>query len=101
MLKILLARFEQGKRTVAYPHTEPTFPDRFRGGPILQRDKCQEGCRACIDVCPTDALHAGRDGLALDMGRCLFCAECVDACPDGAIALGNEYRLAARNREDL
>jgi Ni,Fe-hydrogenase III small subunit/formate hydrogenlyase subunit 6/NADH:ubiquinone oxidoreductase subunit I len=101
MLKLLLARFEQGKRTVSYPATAPALPDRFRGGPMIDQAKCKEGCRQCLEVCPTDALRAGQDGLALDMGRCLFCAECVDACPHGAIALGKEYRLAARRREDL
>jgi Ni,Fe-hydrogenase III small subunit len=40
-------------------------------------------------------------GLRLDMGRCLFCTECTSACPAGAVTLTQEYRLAAKNREDL
>ncbi|HEX9295524.1 MAG TPA: NADH-quinone oxidoreductase subunit NuoB, partial [Polyangiaceae bacterium] len=55
----------------------------------------------CIDACPTGALQSDAAGLALDMGRCLFCTECVDACPTGAVALTGEYRLAARERADL
>jgi Ni,Fe-hydrogenase III small subunit len=39
--------------------------------------------------------------LAVDLGRCLFCAECVTACPSGALAYGSDHRLAARRREDL
>jgi len=35
------------------------------------------------------------------MGRCLFCTECTRACPEGAITMTQEYRLAARKREDL
>jgi Ni,Fe-hydrogenase III small subunit/Pyruvate/2-oxoacid:ferredoxin oxidoreductase delta subunit len=101
MLKLLLARFQQGHRTTQYPNTAPTLPDRFRGGPALDASKCPEGCRDCIDACPTDALRPDGDGLALDTGRCLFCIECTEACPVGAISLTQEYRLAARRREDL
>ncbi len=101
MLKILVARFQQGRRTVAYPDSPPSLPERFRGGPSLDASKCREGCRDCIDACPTGALQSDAAGLALDMGRCLFCTECVDACPTGAVALTGEYRLAARERADL
>jgi Ni,Fe-hydrogenase III small subunit/formate hydrogenlyase subunit 6/NADH:ubiquinone oxidoreductase subunit I len=101
MMKLLLARFEQGRRTVAYPASPPNLPDRFRGGPRLEPRRCTDGCRACVEVCPTDALRFEEGGLALDMGRCLFCSECVDACPTRAITLTQEYRLAARRRDDL
>jgi Ni,Fe-hydrogenase III small subunit len=37
----------------------------------------------------------------IDMGRCLFCTECSTACPQQAISFTNEYRLAARTRQDL
>jgi Ni,Fe-hydrogenase III small subunit len=100
MLKILLARHQQKHRTAAYPDAEPTLPDRFRGAPLLEPEKCVEGCRACIEVCPTDALSA-LGTLRLDAGRCLFCTECTDACPNGAITFTQDYRLATRTREDL
>jgi Ni,Fe-hydrogenase III small subunit len=35
------------------------------------------------------------------MGRCLFCPECVAVCPAKKITFTSEYRLCARNREDL
>lgn len=103
MLKILLARFQQGHRTAAYPSTPPALPDRLRGAPALDSAKCKEGCRQCVEACPTDALRApeGARSLELDMGRCLFCTDCVSACPEGAIAFTQEHRLAARAREDL
>ncbi len=31
MLKILRARYQQGRRTIAYPKADPVLPDRFRG----------------------------------------------------------------------
>jgi len=101
VLKALLARAHLGHRTMSYPAGEPpALPARFRGAPRLDPTKCPDGCRACAEVCPTDAIAAG-SGLALDLGRCLFCTECVTACPEGAVAFSNDYRLATRTREAL
>ena len=33
MIHILLSRWRQGHRTMAYPKTLPALPDRFRGRP--------------------------------------------------------------------
>lgn len=101
MLKLLLARFQQGHKTSKYPDVAPALPDRLRGAPAIDASKCPDGCRACVEACPTDAIRPKDGGLALDMGRCLFCTECVDACPEGAIRFTREYRLSARKREDL
>ncbi|HVY46743.1 MAG TPA: NADH-quinone oxidoreductase subunit NuoB [Minicystis sp.] len=101
MLKILLARAKQGHRTAKYPDAPPALPDRFRGAPALDASKCPDGCRACVEACPTDAVTAQGGALSLDMGRCLFCTDCTRACPEGAIAFTPEHRLAARARGDL
>jgi Ni,Fe-hydrogenase III small subunit/ferredoxin len=101
MLKFLVARLQQGHRTVAFPDPPPTLPDRFRGFPIVDSTKCPDGCRACIDACPTEALTQDDDGLQMDLGRCLFCADCTHACPEGAIVHSREYRLATRTRDEL
>jgi Ni,Fe-hydrogenase III small subunit/NAD-dependent dihydropyrimidine dehydrogenase PreA subunit len=100
MLKILLARAQQGHRTAKYPAEPPTLPDRFRGLPVLDPSRCKDGCRACADACPTGAISLD-GGLHLDLGRCLFCPDCVEACPEGAIAFSSGHSLAARTREDL
>jgi Ni,Fe-hydrogenase III small subunit/NAD-dependent dihydropyrimidine dehydrogenase PreA subunit len=102
MLKILLARLSHGHRTAAFPEVEPVLPERFRGRPTLDPTRCPDGCAACIAACPTGALARddGR-GLALDLGRCLFCTDCTAACPEGAIEFTADYRLAARRRDQL
>jgi Ni,Fe-hydrogenase III small subunit/formate hydrogenlyase subunit 6/NADH:ubiquinone oxidoreductase subunit I len=101
MLKVLQTRFEQGHRTIAYPNQSPSLPDRFRGLPVLDGSKCPTGCRECAESCPTDAIIANDHRLQLDLGRCLFCTECLQACPHDGIAYTQDYRLAARRRDDL
>jgi Ni,Fe-hydrogenase III small subunit/formate hydrogenlyase subunit 6/NADH:ubiquinone oxidoreductase subunit I len=101
MLRVTLACLKQGHQTLSYPGKEPALPDRFRGLPVVDQSKCPDGCRACAEACPTDAIAIDREGLALDLGRCLFCTECTLACPEGAIRYTGDYRLATRTREDL
>jgi len=101
LLDLLRARLHQGHRTSRFPDEEPALPTRFRGRPALDGARCRDGCRACIASCPTQALTAGPGPLALDLGRCLFCADCVDACPEGAITFTQDFRLAERARARL
>jgi Ni,Fe-hydrogenase III small subunit/NAD-dependent dihydropyrimidine dehydrogenase PreA subunit len=101
MWRILLSRTKQGHRTVDYPATVPALPDRFRGHPVLDPSRCPDGCRACVEACPTGAAFVDREGLGLDLGRCLFCQDCLTACPQGAITYTTEHRMAARRRGDL
>ncbi len=109
MIHILLSRLRQGHRTIPYPKSLPALPERFRGRPTVDASKCanaaeggaKEGCQACAEACPTEAITL-RDGVPLiDLGRCLFCPECETACPTGAISYSGEHRLAVRDREDL
>ncbi|MBI4820509.1 MAG: hydrogenase [Deltaproteobacteria bacterium] len=101
MLKELLERKRQGHRTAAFPKVIPELPPLFRGRPRLDPSKCVEGCVACVEACPADALTASSGALGLDLGTCLFCTDCTEVCPSGAVTFTNEYRLAARTREEL
>jgi Ni,Fe-hydrogenase III small subunit/Pyruvate/2-oxoacid:ferredoxin oxidoreductase delta subunit len=101
MWKEVEVRVQQGYRTIPYPDQVPALPDRFRGLPVLDLSKCPEGCRDCADACPTAAILKNGPGLELDLGRCLFCTDCTNACPEEAIRYSQDYRLAARCREDL
>jgi Ni,Fe-hydrogenase III small subunit/ferredoxin len=101
MFKIIQERLRQGHRTSTYPNAAPSVSDRFRGLPIIDSSKCEDGCRACAEACPTDAIDVADGGMRLDLGKCLFCIDCIQACPVGAIEYQPEYRLATRHREDL
>ncbi len=101
MLKALRARLQQGHRTIAFPQAPPVLPERFRGRPQWDGNRCVDGCRDCIEACPTEAASRDATGLTFDLGRCLFCVDCVDACRDGALQFTRDYRLATRRRTDL
>jgi Ni,Fe-hydrogenase III small subunit/NAD-dependent dihydropyrimidine dehydrogenase PreA subunit len=104
MIRILLARLQQGHRTMRYPDgPPPPMPARFRGAPRIDGSKCPDGCARCVEACPTDAIRAAASGspMSVDLGRCLFCTDCADACPEGAISYSGDWRLATRTRADL
>ena len=101
MFQNVAIRLRQGHRTIEFPKAEPTMPDRFRGRPVVDQSKCPVGCRDCAEACPTDAIAIDGKRLRLDLGRCLFCTDCVEACPEQALHYTQDFRLAARKREDL
>jgi Ni,Fe-hydrogenase III small subunit/NAD-dependent dihydropyrimidine dehydrogenase PreA subunit len=102
MLKALITRARQGHRTMRYPDgAPPALPSHFRGVPVIDPTRCPDGCRACADACPTNAIRVSDGSVAIDLGRCIFCPECESACPEAAITFTNDHRLATRTREDL
>jgi Ni,Fe-hydrogenase III small subunit/formate hydrogenlyase subunit 6/NADH:ubiquinone oxidoreductase subunit I len=102
MFKLLRTRFRQGTRTIPHPPGEVAMPPRFRGRPVVDAARCPDGCRACADACPTDAIDVREASRPrIDLGRCLFCTDCVEACPEGAINYTLDSRLATRTREAL
>lgn len=102
MIDILGFRLRYGRQTVAFPDGPARFPARFRGRPVVDSARCGDGCAACADACPTEAiLDAGKASMRIDLGRCTFCGDCATACPPGAIRFTNDHRLAARSRADL
>jgi Ni,Fe-hydrogenase III small subunit len=98
----LRARLRQGMRTMAFPPDAAGLPERFRGRLHLDRARCADDCRACVERCPTDALAIGPDGrVRVDLGASLFAPEEATACPAGALAFSVDYRLAATTRSHL
>jgi Ni,Fe-hydrogenase III small subunit/formate hydrogenlyase subunit 6/NADH:ubiquinone oxidoreductase subunit I len=96
-------RLKRGCETMAYPKgPAPALPDRHGGALKVDASKCTDGCNGCVPVCPTQAIArpAGKP-VALDLGRCIFCAACVEVCPPKAITQTGDHRMAVRRREDL
>jgi len=51
---------------------------------IIDAERC-DGCGACVEVCPTGALHLVDGRVTLDGALCRECEACLAACPNGAI----------------
>lgn len=81
--------------------------DGVLGMPRYRPERCDEGCRACAEVCPTDAITMretpDRTGgrLDVDYGRCVVCQLCVEACPTDAMEASQDWAFGVRRREDL
>ena len=88
---------------MAYPRgPAPALPERHGGALQVDAAKCADGCHVCVPLCPTRAItrELGQ-AVALDLGRCVFCAACVEGCPQQAITQSGDHRMAARCRDDL
>nr|WP_129596849.1 Fe-S cluster domain-containing protein [Anaerophilus nitritogenes] len=52
---------------------------------------CAYGCLGlgtCVNVCPFDAIHITKDGVAkVDPEKCTSCGKCIEACPKSVIDL--------------
>lgn len=101
MFEVLKSRLKHGHKTVGYPKENPVFPPHFRGLPVIQSTPCADGCQACLNSCPTDAIRLTDERVSIDLGRCLFCPECQEACPQHLIEFSQDYRLATATKEDL
>ncbi|HNX31124.1 MAG TPA: 4Fe-4S binding protein [Holophaga sp.] len=101
MIHILLSRWRQGHRTLAYPRTIPALPERFRGLPRVEAGECPPDCGVCAAACPAEAVEIEAGGPGIDLGRCLFCGQCAEACPRKAITFTRDHRLSTRDREHL
>ncbi|MHB8094120.1 MAG: NADH-quinone oxidoreductase subunit B family protein [Candidatus Aminicenantales bacterium] len=88
-------------------HGRPVIPDirraevhpAFRGFPLLDGNRCPQGCSSCDGICPTEALQ--RRPLRLDLGKCVFCGQCARICLAGAVRFGNAVRLGSSRRDGL
>jgi len=99
MWRLLRSRLHQGHRTLGVSPGPASLPARFRGRPTLDMAKCRDGCRACVQACPTNAIS--EQPLQIDLGACLFCTLCQEACPEQAVVYGTDHRLAVRSRSHL
>jgi Ni,Fe-hydrogenase III small subunit/NAD-dependent dihydropyrimidine dehydrogenase PreA subunit len=101
MFKSLIQRIKFGNRTVGFPDTPPSLPERFSGLPNIGSESCPDGCSECLRVCPTEAISLRDNHPAIDLSNCLFCDACENACPAHLIDFTGEFSLAANKRAEL
>jgi uncharacterized protein (DUF362 family)/ferredoxin len=98
----------QGEATRIHGYHRPTPPETsysYRAGvgsgktsiefyrqrvsyrPVISPDKCQflQGCTACIDICPVQALISNDPIPAEDISKCILCSACKEVCEPGAL----------------
>jgi Na+-translocating ferredoxin:NAD+ oxidoreductase subunit B len=44
------------------------------------------GCGACVDICPSEAIHLEDGKAKITITHCKKCSACINACPVEAIA---------------
>ncbi len=106
MINTLLSVLRTGRATTT--DLLPDLPAQALRLPMVTDQPCAagDGCRACVEVCPTAAISLlpeaeGGPLVSLDRGRCLTCGLCTDACPTATLAPDRSPRVAARSRADL
>lgn len=98
-MSIIEILIHQGKQYIP-DLSKPVLPEIFRGLPLIAAQPCAEDCTACVDVCPTAAI-ATQHGIAIDLGKCVFCGECQTECPTQKIKFTNNYKIATNDRQRL
>lgn len=93
----LRVRFSQGTQFIRELRT--ARPTGFKGLPAISTAPCDDGCTACKDVCPTNAITL--NPLTIDLGRCVFCNACAEVCPPGKIVFTDAPQLGSDSREKL
>ncbi len=98
------ASFEHGLRALWSPVMEPT------------EGYCKEGCNACSQACPTDAIlkypvekkYSYKAGTAVfNSSHCIsfsenkFCLECVKVCPTDAIEISKGWEPESGSSSDI
>ena len=98
---MLVNALRSGVVTTRYPAEQSVPPDRFRGLPLLRPGSHLPP----PSICPTGALSERTDGgrrhVELDVARCVFCGRCAENPWAGAVAMGRDFELATRRRDDL
>lgn len=59
----------------------------FHGTLELKANLCPEGCTACQDICPSQAIKKKEGKLVVSTQFCIFCSACQKICPEKAITV--------------
>lgn len=52
-----------------------------------------DGCGACVDICPTNAIVLSAGKASIKQEFCKECRVCMNACPQGAIRAVEQIRV--------
>lgn len=92
LLPQILKKLAVGRGEVPYDPEAP-FAEL-----LLDEVKCN-GCEACVQICPTGAIHqvGGEESLRLtfDASRCINCSLCLEACIPNALTYRQGLSLSA------
>lgn len=106
-LRVTWQHFTSTPYTVQYPEQQPYFSPHERGLHEFEPEVCII-CELCAKACPVDCIYIEQEGrgknakltrFAIDYSKCLFCSLCIDPCPVDCIHMGQQYDLAAFDRE--
>lgn len=100
MLSSLIITYKHRGQTIPDVRTA-TLPEGVRALPVISDIPCTDGCTACVERCPTDAIILQDGRVSLDTGACVFCGECADVCPPQKITFSNDHRTASTSRQGL
>ena len=65
------------------------------------KEKCIEGCEACVGACPEGAISKMGANIEIDRAKCTDCGECADVCPSQALSVIGIPMNAQRIVEDV
>jgi Ni,Fe-hydrogenase III small subunit/NAD-dependent dihydropyrimidine dehydrogenase PreA subunit len=102
MFQSLAVRKAQGTQFI--PDLRAAQPGGFRGKPVIADLACAPNCRACQEVCPSNAIELKAihvDAVAIDLGRCVMCGDCAPVCPSDKLSFNNDVKLSATTRAGL
>jgi hydrogenase-4 component H len=94
-----------GRVTLSYPLKPVPVPQRFRGRPVFDPNKCV-GCAGCANNCPAREILVSDTCQEIRVvryigRRCTYCGRCADLCPEKAITMSHEYETASEAIRDI
>ena len=77
-----------GRCELACPQNALHVKKPIHGTIRLDTDVCPNGCRICVDICPSKAIVLDPDGKPTVLEEfCIYCGACQTSCPKEAIML--------------